>query len=149
MVANPTSGQLNMGKYMYSCPRSRLRTWSRDTGSAISTLWLYLVLTRGIRPTFHDHGVHIIRRQPPPGQFRVHQVTQLIAYRRSLLRVRRNRPSICPQCGSSNGCCLFNYHHGPVFVRLSFPIPTHSLINRVWLLILLVVVAAEQGKFAP
>ena len=47
-----------------------------------------------------------------------------IAYRwRSLPRIRRQRVS-SPQGSSSNECCLFRYHHGPFFVRLSFPTPT-------------------------
>ena len=55
-VANPAHrGQLNKEKYCL-CPRSRLRNWSRETGSAvpsrvsllISILRLNLVLTYGI-----------------------------------------------------------------------------------------------------
>ena len=34
-VANPARGQLNR-KNNISCPRSRLRIWSRETGSAIN-----------------------------------------------------------------------------------------------------------------
>ena len=30
-------------------------------------------------------------------------------------------PVISSQGSSSNGCCLFSYHHGTFFVRLSFP----------------------------
>ena len=59
-VANPARGQLNI------CPRSRLRIWSRETGSAvsfrvsllISILRLNLVLTYGIPPDFRG-GVHV------------------------------------------------------------------------------------------
>ena len=48
------------GKLIFPCPRSRLRIWSRDTGSAvpsrvsllISILRLNLVLTHGILPDF-------------------------------------------------------------------------------------------------
>ena len=51
---------------MLHCPRSRLRIWSRETGSAvpfrvsllISILKLNLVLTRGIKPDFRG-GVHL------------------------------------------------------------------------------------------
>ena len=46
-----------------------------------------------------------------------------IAYRwRSLPRVRRRRAN-SPRGSSSNGCCLFRFHRGPIFVRLSFPEP--------------------------
>ena len=51
---------------IFSCPRSRLRIWSRDTSSAvpsrvsllISILGLNLVLTYGIPPEFRG-GVHL------------------------------------------------------------------------------------------
>ena len=86
MVANPARGQLNRGKIIFPCPRSRLRIWSRETGSAvpsrvsllISILRLNLVLTYGIPPEFRG-GVHkfILNRHPPSGQSRVYRVTQL------------------------------------------------------------------------
>ena len=51
-----------------------------------------------------------------------------IAYRwRSLQRVRRHRDS-SPQGSSSDGCCLYRYHLGPINVRLSFPTPTILLM---------------------
>ena len=47
-----------------------------------------------------------------------------IVYRwRSLPRVLRHGGS-SPQGSSSNGCCHFAGHHGPINVRLSFPTPT-------------------------
>ena len=71
---------------MLSCPRSRLRTWSRETGSAVPSrvsllifiLRLNLVLTYGIPHEFRD-GVHlfILNRPAPSGQSRVYWVTQL------------------------------------------------------------------------
>ena len=53
------------GKLIFPCPRSCLRVWSRETGSAIpsrvslliSTLRLSVVLTHGIPPDFRS-GVH-------------------------------------------------------------------------------------------
>ena len=64
-VANPARGQLNREK-KNPCPRSRLRIWPRETGSAvpprvsllISILRLNLVLTYGIPPEFRG-GVHL------------------------------------------------------------------------------------------
>ena len=58
-VANPARGQLEQGKERFSSPHSRLRIWSRETGSAvtsrvsllISILRLNLVLTYGIPPS--------------------------------------------------------------------------------------------------
>ncbi|CAM9107909.1 unnamed protein product, partial [Ascophyllum nodosum] len=52
-----------------------------------------------------------------------------IAYRwRSLPRVRRYSV-ISSQGSSSNGCCLFRHHHGPIDVRLSFPTPTNTVAD--------------------
>ena len=58
-VANPA-------RAIFPCPRSRLRIWSREMGSAvpsrvsllISILRLNLVLTYGIAPEFRG-GVHL------------------------------------------------------------------------------------------
>ena len=72
-VVNPTRGQLNreneyfpQGKLIFPCPRSRLRIWSRETGSAvpsrasllISILRLNTVLTYGIPPEIRG-GAHL------------------------------------------------------------------------------------------
>ena len=65
MVANPVRGQLNR-KSIFFCPHySRLRIWSRETGSAVPSpislriliLRLNLVLTYGISPEFRG-GVY-------------------------------------------------------------------------------------------
>ena len=69
-------------KWIFPCPRSRLKIWPRETASAvlsrvsllISVLRLNLVLTHGIPPEFRG-GVHI--RHTPSVQFRVYQVTRL------------------------------------------------------------------------
>ena len=60
-VANPARGEL-----IFPCPRSRLRIWPREAGSAvpsrvsliISILRLNLVLTYGIPPEFRG-DVHL------------------------------------------------------------------------------------------
>ena len=66
-VANPARGQLNRENgYFPVCSRSRLRIWSRETGSAVpsrvsllvSILGLNLVLTCGIPPDFRG-GAHL------------------------------------------------------------------------------------------
>ena len=65
-VANPARGQLNRENKTFSCPRSRLRIWSRETGSAvpsrvsllISMLRLNMVLTYGIPSEFRG-GVYL------------------------------------------------------------------------------------------
>ena len=80
------SWSAEQGKLIFPRPRSRLRIWSRETGSAvpsrvsllISILRLNLVLTYGIPPEFRG-GVHlfILNRQTPSGQSRVYRVMQL------------------------------------------------------------------------
>ena len=85
-VANPARGQLaEQGKIFFLYPRSRLRIWSRETGSGvpsrvsllISILRLNLVLTYGIHLEFRG-GVHLffLNRHTPSGQSRVYRVTQ-------------------------------------------------------------------------
>ena len=74
------------GKSIFPCPRSRLRIWSHETGSAvpsrvsllISILRLNLVLAYGISTEFRG-GVHlfILNRHTPSGRSRVYRVTQL------------------------------------------------------------------------
>ena len=84
-VRLPIRGQLNRENEDF-CPRSCLRIWSLETGSAvpsrvsllISLLRLNLVLTYGIPPEFRG-GVHlfIYNRHTPSGQSRVYRVTQM------------------------------------------------------------------------
>ena len=66
-VANPARGQLaEQGKLIFPCPRSRLRIWSLETVSAVSSrvnllisiLRLNLVLSYGIPPEFRGR-VHL------------------------------------------------------------------------------------------
>ena len=85
-VASPARGQLNRKNEYFPVPRSCLRIWSRETGSAVpsrvsllmSVLRLNLVLTSGIPPEFRG-GVHLFihNRHTPSGQSRVYRVTQL------------------------------------------------------------------------
>ena len=92
-------------KWMFPCPRSRLRIWSRETGLAVPSY------------TQAEYGAHswdssrLSRRHHlfiPP--YAIGPVPSLsgheIAYRWcSLPRVCRHRAS-SPQGSSSNGCCL-------------------------------------------
>ena len=84
-VTSPARGQLNR-KHEYLvcfCPCSRLRIWSRETGSAVPSrvsllifiLRLNLVLTYEIPPEFRG-GVHlfIYNHHTPSGQSRVYRV---------------------------------------------------------------------------
>ena len=100
-------------KTILPCPRSRLRVWSRETDSAVSSrisllisiLRLNMVLTYGIPPEFRG-GVHlyVYTRHMPSGQSRVYRVTQL---RTDGVRCRESAGTgpvnlkVVP-----NGCCL-------------------------------------------
>ena len=65
-VVSPARGQLNREECIFSCPRSRLRIWSRETGSAVplcvSLLILYIQAETGIRKavgTFYNNEYKI------------------------------------------------------------------------------------------
>ena len=85
------SGSAEQGKLMFPCLRSRLRIWSRETGSAVPSrvslpilhTWaessiIYVMLSHGIPPDFLG-GVHLqhLNCHTPSGQYRVYRVTQL------------------------------------------------------------------------
>ena len=118
-VDSPARGQLNR-KIEFPCPRSCLRIWSRETGSAV--LRLNLVFTYDIPPDFRG-GVHLLiyNRHAPSGQSRVYRVTQL---RTDGVHCRESAGTgpvnlkVVP-----NECCLVVGHHGPINMRLSFPHP--------------------------
>ena len=90
------------GKSIFPCPRSRLRIWSRETGSVVpsrvslftSILRLNLVFTYGIPPELRG-GVHLFILKPPYATGSVSSLTgHAITYRwRSLPRVRRHGAS--------------------------------------------------------
>ena len=54
-VANPTPGQLNRENEYFLYSRSRLKIWSRETGSGVS---FRVTLLHGIPPAFRG-GVHL------------------------------------------------------------------------------------------
>ena len=111
LVANPTRGQLNKENECFPCPRSCLRIWSRETGSAVSSRVsllisiprLNLVLT-GFVPISAAASIYLLI---PP--YVIGSVPSLsdhtYAYRWRLLpRVRRHRAKRSQE-SSSNGCC--------------------------------------------
>ena len=101
-VANPARGQLNREKFIFPCPRSRLRIWSRETGSAVpSRVSLLILHTQAESGAYSRGSSRVPRRCPfiylkPP--YAIGSVPSLsghaIAYRwRSLPRVRRRGAS--------------------------------------------------------
>ena len=65
MVANTARGQLNREKSFSPCPRSRLRIWSRETGSAIpSHVRLLILLTQAESGAYSRDSSRSPRRRP-------------------------------------------------------------------------------------
>ena len=131
------SWSAEQGKLIFPCPRSRLRTWSRETGSAascstsayllITVLRLNLVLTHGIPPDFRGGG-HLLFTPPYAIGLFPSLSGHAIAYRwRSLPRVHRHRASN-HQGSSSNGCCLCSTMDLSTCAS-SFPHPLHESIG--------------------
>ena len=87
-VASPARGQLIQGKCFFSCAHSRLRIWSRETGSSVASRVSPLLL-HGLRLNHQSDWLVLTRNfsrvprrrphvpQPPSGQSRVNRVTQL------------------------------------------------------------------------
>ena len=127
-VANPARGQLNKEKIIFPCPRSRLRVWSRETGSAVpwyrlltllvvswtgkmnfpyprSRLIIWCLLT-GFLPICAVASIYSFKQLYAIGSVPRLSGHHAIAYWwSSLQRVRRHGAST-PQGSSSNGCCL-------------------------------------------
>ena len=104
------------GKWIFPCPRPRLRIWPRETGSAVPSRvsplipphsgWIWLV------GAYSRDSSRFPRRRPFIYTATRHRVgpesigSRNLAYRQpSVPRVHRHRASI-PQGGSSNECCL-------------------------------------------
>ena len=89
---------------MFPCPRSRLRIWSRETGSVVPSRVSLLISILRLNPTDFRDSVH----KPT---YAIGSVPSLsgyaITYRwRSLPRVRRHRTSKPQRTVVPNGCCL-------------------------------------------
>ena len=112
-------------------PRSRLRIWSRERGSAVpswvSPLILHLHAESGpysraplLPLAFRDYdGVHVYRR-PPSG----HSRNFMRSRSGVLMRVRRHGAS-SSQIRSSNGCYLLSLPHVPNAARANITAFTH------------------------
>ena len=126
MVRNSARGQLNMENVF---PPVHVHAWAFDIArqfrpscpasvSSFYTFRLNLVLTHGIPTAFRD-CVHYLYRQPPSGEARVYQVTQL---RTDGVHCRESAGTgpaalkVVPVTGVAFVC-----HHGPNNARLSFP----------------------------
>ena len=109
-------------------PRSRQRTWFREIGSAVpSRVSLLILHIQAGSGAYSRDSSRIPRRRSCISStaigsvpIRVDQVTHL---RTDGVHRRESAGTgvVSPQGGSSNGGCLFRYHHGPISVRLPFP----------------------------
>ena len=86
-VANPARGQLNRDNEHYPCPRSRLRIWSRKTGSAVPSRvsLLNLHINQAESGAYSQESHRFLRRRlfilfqlrhTSSGQSRVYRVPQ-------------------------------------------------------------------------
>ena len=117
-------------KEMFPCPRSRLRNWSRETGSAVPSRVSLLILH-----TQAEYGAYLrnssrfprwrqfvyLNRLTPSGQSRVYRVTQL---RTDGVRCRKSASTgpVNVKVVPVRGAALAG-DHGPNDMRLSFPYP--------------------------
>ena len=126
---DPARRQLNRENCIFSFPRSRLRTWSSETGSAVPFCASLLILDAQIEfSAYSRDSSRFSRRRPHIPSIAIGSVSNLsdcpIAYRwRSLPKVHWHRASI-PQGSSSDGCCLFRFYHEPIFCA---PFFSHTL----------------------
>ena len=139
-VANPRRGQLNREKeHLFPCPRSRLRIWSSETGSAvpsprvsllISTFGLNLVLTGFLASSAAVH-LFILNLHTPSGQYRVYRMTQLrtdgFHCRESATTVPVNLEVI-----PSEGCLGMHIFFLFFFFNLTYSRWTSSLPSCLW-----------------
>ena len=91
---------------------------------------------KSVNSAYSQDSSLLLRRPPHKPPTAIESVPSLlghaIAWRwRSLPRAHRPRAS-SPQRSSSNWCCLFRFHHGPIFVRLSFPTFPTPTIGMMW-----------------
>ena len=107
---------------MFPCPRSRLRIWSRETGSAVpSRVSLLIIHTQAESGAYSRDYSRFPRRRPFIFQNRhttsvspqVYRVTQL---RTDGVHCRESAGTgaSSPQGSSSDGCCLCSHHHEPI-----------------------------------
>ena len=110
------------------------RIWSRETGSAVPSRTSLLIFhtpeaeygaySRGCSRFPRRRPFNNLNRHTPLGQCRIYRVTQMHTNGVHCRESAGTGPLVSPQGSSSNGCCHFAGHHGPINMRLSFPTPT-------------------------
>ena len=135
-VANPARGQLNRENEMSLSSFVPVNLVSREgLGRPVprqpvpsphsDRIWSLLT---GFRPLSTAAASMYLSILPAAAVLVPSLLDHTIAYRwRSLPRDRRHTAS-SPKGSSSNRCCLFRYHHGPINnVRLLFPTPSFGM----------------------
>ena len=136
-IAKPAREQLYTGKNIFSlpCPRSSLSICTRETVSSILfRVSLLIIHTQAESGACSRDSSRFPGRRPRIPSTAIASVPNLsdhaFAYRwRSLPRILQNMPS-SPQGSSSNGCCLFRFHHGPIIYAPLF-LHTHYGYNMI------------------
>ena len=133
-VANPARGQLSRKTVFFSCPRSRRRVWSRETGLTVPSRVSPLILhTQAEYSTYSRVSSRFPRRRPliyPANSYRVspefYQVTQLRTngvHCRESAGTRRVDVKVIPVTGAaSSGLTMDASTCG-----ISFPTPTTGM----------------------
>ena len=130
-VANPARGQLN-GENQYSpSPYVPNNLVSRDGFSRPVPRQSAHLHTQAESGAYSRDFSRFPRRRPtiylnrhtPSGQSRIYRVTQLRT-NGGHCRESADTGPVVLKVVFSNGCCHFSDHHGPTYVRLSFPTPT-------------------------
>ena len=135
-VANPARGQVNRENDHFPVP---VRAWefgltrqvrlSRPAYARLfsilrlnhqSSIWCFFT---GILPLSAAASIYLYC-QPPLGQSRIYQVTQLRIDGVHCLE-SADRGPIVLKVVPVTGAAFSGYHHGPINVRLSFPTLTH------------------------
>ena len=129
-----------IGKTNVPCPRWRLRSWSRETGSTVSSRVSPLILhpnldhSRVYSPG-STHGLRFPRQRSSKPSTDSGSVPSLLGYSiayqwRLLSKVHHHKAGSPQGHSSNNGCCLFWKHYVLWVPLFSFPTPsTYSIIG--------------------
>ena len=112
-----TLGQLNReNEYqnsVFPCPRSRLRIWFHETGSAIpSRVSLLIFHTQAESGAYSRDSSRFPRRCPFIYIALRHRASPEFIRSRNCVPTAITAEASSPQRSSSNGCCLFRFSHG-------------------------------------
>ena len=120
------SRSAEQGHRIFSCPRSRLRF--RETGSAVPSRVRLLIFHTPAESAAYSQDFVYLYRQPPSGQSRVYQVTQLRTDGVYCREYDGSEASEVLEVVPVTGAAFSGITLGPIDARLSFPTPTMNII---------------------